>query len=64
MAGQVFFNNGINISSGGNVLLNGLITDIVNELNAQDTSYKQDKVEMAFTDTRALNIDQTFTGVA
>lgn len=45
-------------------MINGLITDIINEMNLQDTTYKEDKVQMNFFDTRAISFDQTFTGVA
>jgi hypothetical protein len=62
MAGQVFFNNGINVASGGNVLLNGLITDIVNEADL-GLEYAELKNQMGFVDTRASSLDERFTGV-
>lgn len=62
MAWQVFFNNGINVSSGGNILLNGLITDIVNEADL-GLDYNVLKTKMDFTDTRASSLDEVFTGV-
>lgn len=62
MAGQVFFNNGINVSSGGNVLLNGLITDIINEADL-GLDYAELKTKMDFVDTRASSISEVFTGV-
>jgi len=63
MAGQVFFNNGINVASGGSTLLNGLITAIVNETDIQE-EYANMKEKLAFVDEKALSIDQQFSSVA
>jgi hypothetical protein len=63
MAWQVFFNNGVNVASGGSQLLNGLLTAIVNETDVQE-EYANYKEKLAFTDEKALNIDQKFSSVA
>lgn len=62
MAWQVFFNNGINVDSGGNVLLNWLITDIINQ-NDLGIDYAELKTKMEFVDTITSSLNEKFTGL-
>lgn len=63
MAGSVFFNNGIAVSAWGSDLLNALLTDVVGELEIQE-SYANQKKDLCFVDVRALSLDQTFSSIA
>lgn len=60
---DIVFNNGINIAGGGNTALNGLITDIVSEMDLQ-LEYGDLRDSMKITETRALSQDQKFQGYA
>ena len=63
MAWDVSFINGINISGGGNVLLNQLIQDMVNQTNfIEDLSGLKDLALL--TSTRAIGQDDTFTALS
>lgn len=63
MAQDVFFNNGITIASGGNKLLNGLMTALVNETDLQ-AEYGWYKKDLMFHEQKALSLDETFSGIA
>lgn len=63
MAGDVFFNNGINVASGGNKLLNALLSVIANESDVQ-TDYAGYKEDLMFYEQQALSLDEKFSGIA
>jgi len=63
MAGQAFFNNGINVASGWSTLLNGLLARIANELDFQE-QYAGYKTDLMFMDEPVLNEQQTYSGIA
>lgn len=63
MAGDVSFINGIEIGAWWNTLLNGLLTDMVNEIPFwQDLSSISSMIWL--TQTRALNLSQKFTAIS
>jgi len=51
------------VSSGGNELLDGLITEMVNELDIQ-TSYEETKSVIGFMEKPVRNIDEKFSSKA
>ena len=63
MAGEVFFNNGVTVASGGNSLLNGLLSYIGNELDVQE-EYADYKRDLMFYEQQALSLDEKFSAIA
>jgi len=63
MSGQVQFNNGLTYAAGHTEVLNGMLTDIIDQdkLSYIGKQTEELKNKMHFTDTKALNPEQKFT---
>lgn len=63
MAWEVFFNNGINVASGGHEALDALVTELVNEQDLQLT-YAEYKTALGFVEQKARSKTEKFSARA